>query len=170
MFDLAINTTLDPKNLNLPPKHSPPSPCAPTSHLLRERVFCDFRLIREGVSESFCSLVYSGELRRGQDDSFVETKRFKHSPASHGYGVVPVSIIGIEFHYPVQISSSWLSCKAKLADMVQPLVNDGFQAVILQAVIKEEPLFFPYVLGSNYFVMAFSNCCTAKSGWHAFGG
>ncbi|KAK8584056.1 hypothetical protein V6N12_068306 [Hibiscus sabdariffa] len=51
--------------------------CAPTFALLREKVFCDFRLIREGVSESFCSLVYSGELRRGQDDTFVETKRFK---------------------------------------------------------------------------------------------
>ncbi|KAL4387855.1 hypothetical protein GQ457_09G016040 [Hibiscus cannabinus] len=34
-------------------------------------IYC---FIREGVFESFCSLVYSGELRRGRDDIFVETK------------------------------------------------------------------------------------------------
>ncbi|KAL4366817.1 hypothetical protein GQ457_05G020830 [Hibiscus cannabinus] len=52
---------------------SPPCSCAPTFPIPRKKGFCDFRLIREGVSESFCSLVYSGELRRGRDDIFVET-------------------------------------------------------------------------------------------------
>ncbi|KAL4386930.1 hypothetical protein GQ457_09G015300 [Hibiscus cannabinus] len=31
----------------------------------------DFSLVREGVSEFSCSLVYSGELRRGRDNIFV---------------------------------------------------------------------------------------------------
>ncbi|KAK9024970.1 hypothetical protein V6N11_064872 [Hibiscus sabdariffa] len=69
-----------------------------------------------------------------------------------------------------QISSGWLSSKAKPAEVEQPLVDYVLQAVIFQAVVKEKPLFFPSVFGSNYFVMAFSNCCTAKSGRHAFGG
>ncbi|KAK8584221.1 hypothetical protein V6N12_068467 [Hibiscus sabdariffa] len=63
MFDLAINTSLDPKP-KLAAQALSSLSCAPTFALLRERVFCYFRLIREGVSESFCSLVYSGELRR----------------------------------------------------------------------------------------------------------
>ncbi|KAK8676039.1 hypothetical protein V6N13_034093 [Hibiscus sabdariffa] len=63
-----------------------------------------------------------------------------------------------------------LSSKAKPAEIDQPLVDDRFQAVVLQAIIKEEPLFFPSILGSNYFVITFSNCCIAKSGRHAFGG
>ncbi|KAK8675557.1 hypothetical protein V6N13_033623 [Hibiscus sabdariffa] len=55
----------------------------------------------------------------------------RHSPASHGYGVIAVSIIGIEFHDSVQICSGWLSCKAKPSEIIQPLVNDRFQALVL---------------------------------------
>ncbi|KAL4309191.1 hypothetical protein GQ457_01G022720 [Hibiscus cannabinus] len=51
MFDLAINTTLDPQNPRMP-------------HTLRKNK--DFR--------DFCSQVYSGELSRGRDEISVETK------------------------------------------------------------------------------------------------
>ncbi|KAK8521602.1 hypothetical protein V6N12_031496 [Hibiscus sabdariffa] len=43
-----------------------------TSSSSGKKGFCGLACFREGVSE-LCSLVYSGELRRGRDDIFVET-------------------------------------------------------------------------------------------------
>ncbi|KAL4292039.1 hypothetical protein GQ457_14G016690 [Hibiscus cannabinus] len=74
MFDLAINTTLDPKTLIVLPKSSSLSLVRRLFPLPGEKKgFCDFWVIREGVSEFSCSLVYSSELCRGQEDIFVET-------------------------------------------------------------------------------------------------
>ncbi|KAK8681042.1 hypothetical protein V6N13_053449 [Hibiscus sabdariffa] len=94
----------------------------------------------------------------------------RHFPASYRYDVVAGSIIGIELHDPVQICSSWLSCKAEPAEIIQPLVDNRFKDIVLQVVIKEEPLFFPSILASNYSTITFSNCCATESRWHAFVG
>ncbi|KAL4340406.1 hypothetical protein GQ457_08G027210 [Hibiscus cannabinus] len=88
----------------------------------------------------------------------------RHFPASYGYGVTTISIIGIKCHDPFQVRLGRLSCKAEPAEIIQPLVDDRFQAIILQAVIKEEPLFFPSILGNSYLVTTFSNCCATEWG------
>ncbi|KAK8708533.1 hypothetical protein V6N13_059571 [Hibiscus sabdariffa] len=94
----------------------------------------------------------------------------RHFPASHCYCVLASSVVSVEFHHPIHISSGWLSSKAEPAEVEQPPVDYVLQAITLQAVVKEKPLFFPSIFGSNYFVMAFSNGCTAKLGRHAFDG
>ncbi|KAL4284417.1 hypothetical protein GQ457_16G017070 [Hibiscus cannabinus] len=63
MFDIAINTTLDHKNPSRP-NLIPFLGIGADFLFTRERGSTIFGFIREGVSESFCSLVYSGELRR----------------------------------------------------------------------------------------------------------
>ncbi|KAK8986846.1 hypothetical protein V6N11_037772 [Hibiscus sabdariffa] len=88
-----------PKVLEQNPSRLSLSLCADFP-LLREKVFCDFGLIREGVSESFCSLVYSGELRREverfsqtveENSTDLETRplrrstRERHEPERYGF-------------------------------------------------------------------------------------
>ncbi|KAK9044445.1 hypothetical protein V6N11_058345 [Hibiscus sabdariffa] len=58
---------------------------------------------------------------------------------------------------------------AEPAEVEQPLVYDGFQAIVLYSVIEEEALFFPDLLLSNNVVVTCSGCCVLQSAGHAFG-
>ncbi|KAL4347088.1 hypothetical protein GQ457_17G007270 [Hibiscus cannabinus] len=71
MFDLAINTTLDLKTLKVV---AYPSTRQDLPHTQFQRGLCDLLLLREGVSEIFCSLVYSDGLSRDLDVISVEIK------------------------------------------------------------------------------------------------
>ncbi|KAL4278071.1 hypothetical protein GQ457_03G016240 [Hibiscus cannabinus] len=71
MFDLAINTTLDPETLVFP---QPPIGNKELPHTLLYKGCAIFLLFREGVSKNFCSLVYSGGLSRDLDVNSVEIK------------------------------------------------------------------------------------------------
>ncbi|KAK8555199.1 hypothetical protein V6N13_037442 [Hibiscus sabdariffa] len=70
MFDLAINTTLDPKTLELP--HNPSRNKGVATHHPTQGL-ADFSCSRKEFL-GFCSLVYSGGLSR---DLFVNSWRLK---------------------------------------------------------------------------------------------
>ncbi|KAK8574495.1 hypothetical protein V6N12_062185 [Hibiscus sabdariffa] len=119
----------------------------------------------ENVNQSIYARAVVGHVQNTVDGDEVD----RHFPASYSDVVVASSIIGVKFHYPVQIGTGLLSCKAEPTKIMQPFVDDRFEAIIFQAVVEEEPLFFPFVFGSNHGI-AFSDCCVVESGWHAFGG
>ncbi|KAK8686043.1 hypothetical protein V6N13_125071 [Hibiscus sabdariffa] len=71
MFDLAINTTLDPKTLELP--HNPSRNKGVAAHHPTQGL-ADFSCSGKEFPGFFCSLVYSGGLSR---DLFVNSWRLK---------------------------------------------------------------------------------------------
>ncbi|KAL4279363.1 hypothetical protein GQ457_03G018370 [Hibiscus cannabinus] len=79
MFDLAINTTLDPKNPSCRrPNPNPTLGSAPTPY--PGIGVCDFFILSERSFQDFCSLVYSTGLSGDLDEIFVE---IQDSSASH---------------------------------------------------------------------------------------
>ncbi|KAL4376720.1 hypothetical protein GQ457_02G027290 [Hibiscus cannabinus] len=71
MFDLAINTTLDPKTLELPPTQEKKQGVA--AHPNFQGVM-RFLLVSGKKFPGFCSQVYSGRLSRDPDVIFMEIK------------------------------------------------------------------------------------------------
>ncbi|KAL4291488.1 hypothetical protein GQ457_14G016410 [Hibiscus cannabinus] len=76
MFDLAINTTLDPKTLELPPTLEENKEL---SHIPIPKGVVRFCLYPGRSFWDFCSQVYSGELSRGREEIFVEAKDSRRS-------------------------------------------------------------------------------------------
>ncbi|KAK8680320.1 hypothetical protein V6N13_109270 [Hibiscus sabdariffa] len=91
-----------------------------------------------------------------------------YSPISHCYCVFASSIVSIEFHHPIQISLGCFSAQSEPAEVEQPLVYDGFQAIVLCSVIEEETLFFPDLLLSNNVVVTCSGCYVLEPGGQVF--
>ncbi|KAL4279658.1 hypothetical protein GQ457_03G016550 [Hibiscus cannabinus] len=90
MFDLAINITLDPKTLELPP-NTIPLGFAPTS-LPGRKGLCDFFIFGKEFPD-FHSLVYSGGLSRDLDEIFVE---IQDSSASYHQEIkVVISLVNL---------------------------------------------------------------------------
>ncbi|KAK9018764.1 hypothetical protein V6N11_033811 [Hibiscus sabdariffa] len=88
----------------------------------------------------------------------------RHSPASNVIDCfLPLGIMGVEFSGPVEICSSGLSAEMEPVEVGEPLVNDGLQFVILQAVIEKEALFLPSVFGSKYSLVAFFGSCSVEA-------
>ncbi|KAK8610110.1 hypothetical protein V6N13_026654 [Hibiscus sabdariffa] len=86
MLDLAINITLD-QNPRV------------AATLLLDKKLTDFSLFRKGVSD-FCSLVYSGGLRR---DLFVNSWRLKIQESSWDFNfIIPLRLV-FAYHVPTMV-------------------------------------------------------------------
>ncbi|KAK9010441.1 hypothetical protein V6N11_036950 [Hibiscus sabdariffa] len=81
-----------------------------------------------------------------------------NSPASNSCVIFTSRVTGVELDYPVVIGSGWLSCKAEPTKIVQPVVYELFKAVIDLAIIKEESLLLPTVLGSDHSISGRKSC------------
>ncbi|KAK8694720.1 hypothetical protein V6N13_072266 [Hibiscus sabdariffa] len=92
------------------------------------------------------SALFTKEAQNEVDGSCVGC----NSSSSNGCIIFSSRVAGVELYDPVEIGSGWLPCQAKLAEVIQPVVYDLFKAVVDLAVIKEESLLFPSILGSNH--------------------
>ncbi|KAK8661305.1 hypothetical protein V6N13_052199 [Hibiscus sabdariffa] len=69
-----------------------------------------------------------------------------YSSATNNDIVFSSRVVGVEFPYSIEVGSSWLSCEAEPTEFLQPFINYRLQAVVDQAIIEKESLFFPSVL------------------------
>ncbi|KAK8975263.1 hypothetical protein V6N11_046732 [Hibiscus sabdariffa] len=74
-----------------------------------------------------------------------------------------------EYFIDVEVGSGWFSCEAKLAEFTQPSMDGGLQAIVLKAVVEEEPLFFPSIL-CTISGISFLSFCVGRLVGHALEG
>ncbi|KAK9042697.1 hypothetical protein V6N11_017762 [Hibiscus sabdariffa] len=100
---------------------------------------------RLGTEHRVEAWVIIWQAQNGVDGSCVGC----NSPATDGCIIFSSRVAGVELDHPAEISTGWLPRQAKPAKVMQPVVYDWFEAVIDLAVIKEESLLFPSILGCN---------------------
>ncbi|KAK9034833.1 hypothetical protein V6N11_076890 [Hibiscus sabdariffa] len=140
--------------------------CVPFGALLAEEVL-DFFIVFFFESSQQCINI---RLIVGQAEYFIDGGCVGYySSATNGDIIFPIGVVGVEFPYPVEDGSGWLSCEADPAEFTQPLVNGGLQVIVLKAVVEGEPLFCPSIFGRISGILCSSSCVGRLVG-HALGG
>ncbi|KAK8515997.1 hypothetical protein V6N12_066835 [Hibiscus sabdariffa] len=136
----------------------------------------DCLVVGEEIFDGLVILVFKSSLQSintqlivGQAEYFIDSGCVGcYSSATNGDFFRSISVVGVEFPYPIEVAFGWLPCKSEPAEFAQSSVDGGLQAVIHKSVIEEEPLFFPSVLGSIFGVSR-SSFCVGRLVGHALG-